>query len=194
VAIDFDDVLKRGGEELIQFLHFCVYSVEMAPLFIFLAREYRFSPTVSGALALYDNFCAAGAPARIKADAVLSPRDGRLDQLITRLRQGKRIFEKAAEEARLACGPDSTAGKRHIPPSPSPVIYLFDRVVEHLRDDEGPLRTAARAFDPTREPMENLPGGKLTAGQRAFLEGVWRPWVRPQLMAAGFWRAANLGQ
>jgi hypothetical protein len=42
--------------------------------------------------------------------------------------------------------------------------------------------------------MENLPGGRLSAGQRAFVETVWRPRVRPQLVAAGFWRAANLGQ
>jgi hypothetical protein len=195
VALDFDDVLERGGERLISFLHFCVYSVAMTPLFVFLAREYRFRPTVAGALALYDNFCAVDAPARLKADAILAPRDGRLDQLISRLRREQQLFEEAAGTASPADAVASTTG--HLPAAalPSPVLFLFDRVVQHLREDDArALHAVARAFNPSHEPMENLPGGKLNAGQRAFLENVWRPRVRPHLVAAGFWRAANLGQ
>ena len=196
MAIDFDEVLKRGGNELIQFLHFCVYSVELAPVFVALARDYRFGPTVTGALALYANFCAAGAPARIKADAGLAPGDARLDQLVERLVLQKQFYEaalaKVAEEGEEIA---ASHPRRRMPPPPSPVIFLFDRVVAHLREDlDGSLHRTARAFDPAREPEENLPGGGLNASQRAFLENVWRPRVRPQLVAAGFRRAANLGQ
>ncbi len=194
VAIDFDEVLKRGGNELIQFLHFCVYSVELAPVFVALARDYRFSPTVPGALALHANFCALGAPARIKADAVLAPGDAQLEQLAGRLVLQKQAYEAAF--AKIAEGADEIAPSqppRRMPASPSPVIFLFDKVVAHLRSDlEGSLHKAARAFDPAREPEENLPGGRLNADQRAFLEDVWRPHVRPQLVAAGFRRAANV--
>jgi hypothetical protein len=195
VAIDFDDVLTRGGHELIRFLHFCVYSVEMAPLFVALAKEYRFRPTVPGALALYECFCAQDAPARIRADVVLWPRDMRLERMISRLRQEVQIFEAAVQASSPAEGAESSGTRRRTPPPPAPVVFLFDHVVEHLAGEgAGTLDTAARAFDPAREPMENLPGGRLTAGQRAFLENVWRPRIRPRLVSAGFWRAANLGQ
>jgi hypothetical protein len=33
----------------------------------------------------------------------------------------------------------------------------------------------------------------MTAGQKAFVENVWRPRVRPALVAAGFWRVATIG-
>jgi hypothetical protein len=195
VAIDFDDVLTRGGDELIQFLHFCVYSVEPAPLFVALAKEFRFRPTIPSALVLYENFCAEGAPVRVRADAVLPPLDKRLEQMVSRLRQEVRLFEAAALSPPPAEGADSSGERRRKPSAPAPVLFLFDHVVEHLEKDlSGPLHSAARAFDPARDPMENLPGGRLGAGQRAFLETIWRPRVRPHLVAAGFWRAANLGQ
>ncbi len=197
MAIDFDDILNRGGNELIQFLHYCVYSVQLAPIFILLARDYRMRPTVSGALALYANFCATGAPARIKADHVLAPRNLQLDQLVLRMTAQQRVFDEAQQQQQKEAEADvvaNTEGRRG-PPPPSPVIFLFDDVVAHVRGDlDGPLHTAARAFDPTFRPMQNLPGGRLNVGQRAFVENVWRPRVRPQLVAAGFWRAADLGQ
>jgi len=195
LPIDFDDLLTRGGDELIQFLHFCVYSAEPAPLFVALAKEYRFRPSVAGALALYENFCAEGAPARLRADAVLWPLDRRLEHLISRLRQEVRMCEAAGQSHSPAAGAGLSTETRRRPPAPAPAIYLFDHVVEYLRKDlSGPLHSAARAFDPACDPMENLPEGRLSAGQRAFVENVWRPRMRPQLVAAGFWRAANLGQ
>jgi len=196
VSIDFEETMNRGGNELIQFLHFCVYSVELAPIFVFLAREYRMRPTVSGALALHANFCENGAPARIKADPVLAPRNLQLDQLVLRMAAQQRIFEVAQQQQKDADADvvANTEGRRG-PPPPSPVIFLFDDVVGHLRGDlDGPLHTAARTFDPTCSPMQNLPDGRLNVGQRAFVENVWRPRVRPLLVAAGFWRAADLGQ
>ena len=199
MAIDFDDTLNRGGNELIQFLHYCVYSVQLAPIFVLLARDYRMRPTVSGALALHANFCASGAPARIKADPVLAPRNLQLDQLVLRMTEQKRVFDAAQQQQKIETTAEvevvANTERRRGPPPPSPVIFLFDDIVAHVRGDlDGPLHTAARAFDPTYGPMQNLPGGRLNVGQRAFVENVWRPRVRPQLVAAGFWRAADLGQ
>ena len=195
VPIDFEDLLTRGGDELLRFLHYCVYSVELAPVFVMLAGEYRLRPTVAGAIALFENFCAADAPARIAAEAVLFPRDMRLDQSIAHLRRQEKRFEDAAREVASQPASDSPGTRRPMPPPPAPLIYLFDHVVAHLlADAAGPVRAAARVFDPHREPLKNLPGGKLNAGQRAFLENVWRPRIRPRLVAAGFWRAATLGQ
>ena len=196
MAIDFDETMNRGGNDLIQFLHYCVYSVELAPIFVLLARDYRMRPTVSGALALHTNFCAIGAPARIKANPVLAPRNFQLDQLILRTTTQQRIFDEAQQQQKEAEADvvANTAGRRG-PPPPSPVIFLFDDIVAHVRGDlDGPLHSVARAFDPTCGPMQNLPGGRLNVGQRAFVENVWRPRVRLQLVAAGFWRAADLGQ
>ena len=45
MPIDFEDCLTRGGDELLRFLHYCVYSVELAPVFVTLAGEYRLGPT-----------------------------------------------------------------------------------------------------------------------------------------------------
>ena len=195
MAIDFDDVLSRGGDELIQFLHFCVYSVEMAPLFVVLARDYRFRPTVEGAQTLHLLFCAVNAPARIKADIVLAPKDSRLEQLISQMKLQKQFFEESKKPVERDTESGSDDGKTVRPTAPpSAVIYLFDPVVSYLRADiEGPIHSVARRFDPTRGPIQNLPGERLNSGQRAFVENVWRPLVRPQLVAAGFPRVATLG-
>ena len=170
MAIDFDETMNRGGNELIQFLHYCVYSVQLAPIFVLLAREYRMRPTVGGALTLYSNFCAIGAPARIKADPVLAPRNLQLDQMVLQMTAQQRVFDEAQQQQQEATNGETEA------------------------DTKAPLHTAARAFDPACRPIQNLPGGRLNTGQRAFVENVWRPRVRPQLVAAGFWRAADLGQ
>ena len=55
-----------------------------------------------------------------------------------------------------------------------------------------PIATPGHAFDPAQSPAANLPGGRMTAGQRAFVEGVWQPRVRPELVRAGFWKIADV--
>lgn len=50
----------------------------------------------------------------------------------------------------------------------------------------------ASRYDPELEPEMNLPGGKLNAGQRYFVDKVWRPLARPRLVAAGFWQIATI--
>jgi hypothetical protein len=183
VPVDVDDVFRRGGADLVDFLQFCVLSVQLEPVFALLVREYRAAPTVARALALYDLFCAPGAPARIRAEAALPPHDPRLPRALLPLRQPPvPPPAEAAAEGRATTVP---AG---------PAKYLFDAVVAHLRQgDDRRVGAVGQQFDPGHTPLENLPGGRMTAGQRAFLENVWRPRVRPALVAAGFWRVATIG-
>lgn len=141
----------------------------MEPIFSYLAQDYRNHPTAAKARALYQNFCAAGAPARLRGCKALPPHNLRIERMMAPL--------LAAEE----------------PPLPDP--RLFDFIVADLArpDDDGPLTTLARTFDPARSAYENLPDGKMTAGQRSFVEKVWRPLVRPALVEVGFWRIGSIG-
>jgi hypothetical protein len=76
----------------------------------------------------------------------------------------------------------------------APGRELFDVVVAFLRAEaDGVLQRVARTFDPTLSPAENLPGGKMSQAQRTFVDNVWRPRVRPALVAAGFWRVGTVG-
>ncbi|MEN9868940.1 MAG: hypothetical protein RL748_4530, partial [Pseudomonadota bacterium] len=66
---------------------------------------------------------------------------------------------------------------------------LFDAIVRAF----GPrFAQVASQFDPEKRVNECLPGGMVSAGQRNFINQVWTPKVRPQLVAAGFWRVATL--
>ena len=183
MPVDLDDVFRQGGAVLLDLLQFCVLSARLEPVFALLVREYRAAPTAARALALYDLFCAPGAPARIRADAALPPYDLRLPRAIAPLRAA------LAQQARPRPEEEGPG-----PAPPRPANYLFDQVVEWLRQrPDGPLQAVGRDFDPDRPPLENLPGGRMSAGQRAFVENVWRPRVRPALVAAGFWQVAALG-
>lgn len=63
-----------------------------------------------------------------------------------------------------------------------------------LTGPESPLLAVAATYNPSRGPIENLPGGKMTAAQRTFVNAVWLKRVRPTLVAGGFWRVATIGQ
>jgi len=185
---DLDDILRRGGKGQIDLLAYCVFSKQLEPLFVFLAREYRLAPTASRALALHDMFCAPAAPARLQSTEVLEPRDLRLVRSIEALRRS------------LTPEPpvEGTSAEGEVPAPPPPVAippgHLFDTIVAHiLAAADGPWASIAVSYDPTREPYANLPGGRMNASQRFFVENVWRPHVRPRLVAAGFWRVSTVG-
>jgi hypothetical protein len=186
--VDLNAVLLRGGTTLLDLLQFCVLSVQPAPLFVFLVQEYRQTPRAASALALYDAFCAPAAPARVEADIVLAPRDLRLHQAIEAVR--RQVAWAAAPLPPVAEG-EQPPPRRFVPIPPA---HLFDPVVSHLRDlEDGPLARVSRDYNPDRAPLENLPGGKMNASQRFFVDNIWRPRLRPQLVAAGFWRIATVG-
>ena len=183
MAVDMPETFQRGGRTLIDFLAYCVMSQQLEPVFVFLVGEYQQRPTATGALAVYDAFCAPGAPARIDAGPVLPPLDLRLEP-------GMRLLRDDLQ--RVAAASQVAEGERLMPIIPAK--YGFDFIVEFLRSERlSALEGPARQFDPALSPTENLPGGRMTAGQRHFVERIWQPQVRPQLVQAGFRRVANVG-
>jgi hypothetical protein len=82
------------------------------------------------------------------------------------------------------------ARTKALPPPPLffPAKFLFDFVDQHLRKKSAALRSIKRRYRPDRSPIANLPGGKMNAGQRQFVDKIWGPALRPWLIAAGFRR------
>lgn len=183
VAIDPWALLTAGGRPALDLLEYCVISVQLEIVVAWLIADYRNRPTVERALVLYDAFLAPGAPARIKADADLPPRELRLPAEIERLRRQVRENEALDAES------DDPARPRILPPR-----NLFDAVLAALTADHfAAVLPIREAYDPERQPVENLPGGRMSAGQRAFLENAWRARVRPALVRAGFPRISTVG-
>ena len=179
---DLAEILTKGGERRIELLRYCVMSVTMEPVFVFLAQEYRLRPTHAAALALYDIFCAPDAPARVGVVEALPPRNLQLQATAESIRQ---------QWTQLQSPPE--ADGRSTVSITVPHRNLFDRVVEAVRNDPASrFAAAASRYDPRLAPLQNLPGGKMNAGQRHFVERVWRPLARLRLAAAGFWQIANI--
>lgn len=187
MPVDLDDVMGRGGADLIGLLQYCVYSVQVEPIFVYLARDYQSAPTAAGAVALYDAFCAPGALARLRTIEVLEPYDLRLARPLLALRALQQAPAVPPGQ------PEEEKGPRRSAPA-GPARNLFEYIVAHLRGlEDGPLQRAARVYDPALTARENLPGGKLNEGQRYFVDKVWLARVRPLLARAGFWRVATIG-
>ena len=171
-------LLAQGGERRIGILQYAVMAAMMEPVFLFLANEYRMRPGHQAALALYDVFCAPNAPARICVPSALPPRNLQLSVALERIRMQCRQQTAWAQNEATAIAPQR---------------YLFDFVVQTLsKDSRGRIAQLRRRYDPSRSPAENLRGGKMTPGQKEFAERVWKPVVRPRLVAAGFWRIGTI--
>lgn len=176
------EVLTRGGAPRIALLRYCVMSVTMEPVFVFLTQEYRLRPTHVAALALYDVFCAPDAPARIKARDALPPRNLALVAAMRSIRQQWNYLQGTGDPQEEASISITT-----------PYKNLFDPVARSVQNDtKGAFARLELQFDPRLSPQENLPGGNMNAGQRHFVEKIWQPVVRPRLVAAGFWHIANI--
>ena len=94
--------------------------------------------------------------------------------------------EEGGESAGVA-----SAGE--LPPPLFPARYIFDEVVRQLEAGRrGQLREVGELYDPSLTPYENLPGRRMTPGQKAFVDRVWVPRVRPRLVASGFRRVADI--
>lgn len=188
MAVEIDEVFRRGGKGLIDLLEYCVISVQLDPVFVFLAGEYRAQPSALKALALYDAFCAPAAPARVSARHALPPYDLLLSSTIVPVREN---VERASRQVEEGTGEDSEAEPRT--PLLIPARYLFDDVTRRLRAGHvSQLSRVSERYDPALTPYENLPGGRMTPGQKAFVDRVWEPRVRPSLVAAGFRRVADV--
>jgi len=183
MAIDPWTILTAGGKPALDLLEYAVISAQLELVAAWLIVDYRNRPTAERALALYDAFLAPAAPARIRAPAVLPPRELLLPAGIDRVR--RQLEEVASHNAG---NPDARR-----PPTIPPRI-LFDGVHAALTAaDFEPVLAIRETYDPTRRPLENLPGGRMSEGQRAFVEKTWRARVRPALVRAGFPRIATIG-
>lgn len=182
MAADIGGILAKGGADRIAFLRYCVLSMALEPVFVFLVQEYRYQQNHVRALALYDVFCAPNAPARLRTTHVLPPAERRLPAAIAGIRA-------QWSQLQLATPPDPEVALR----VSTPPRHLFDpQTAAMVEDPETGFARVGERYDPALDPYQNLPGGQLTAGQRHFVERVWKPNARAQLLAAGFWRIADI--
>ena len=179
MPVDLNRILERGGKGWIDLMDYAVRSMQMDLLFLALVRDYRNHPTVPKAVALYELFCTLQAPARISVEETLPPRNLQLQAAI-----------RPYQSAQLP------VPGTNIPGTPRPPVlppkYLFDSVACRLEQLSPALRNIRRRYKPGRSPQANLPGGKMTASQRHFVDKVWEPMIRPRLVAAGFWRVGTV--
>jgi hypothetical protein len=181
VALDLHRLFEREGKPVLNFLAYCVRSVQPDPVFVYLAGDYRKAPTGAKAIALHDLFCATDAPARLSVAEVLPPLNLRLSQALLPFRP-----------ARLPTAPTNGATLAGLPPLRLPPGYLFDAVVEAIESNSAVWKRIRRSYRVRRTPQQNLPDGRMNQGQRFFVEKVWQPVIRPRLVAAGFWRVRTV--
>lgn len=176
--LDIPATLAQGGEGSVALLQFCLRSGQLEPLFLALVKEYQQRPNHLAALTLYDLFCAPNAPARLSVAHALPPQDLKLAGMMPLLRAQwtqMQSREPVDEEKRLYIA--------------QPQRTLFDSVLAALPAAFVPV---AAQFDPGKRVNDSLPGGRLSAGQRNWINQVWLKQVRPKLTAAGFWRVGTL--
>ena len=179
MAFDLDRVIERGGKNLIALLQHGVRAAHADLLFVFLVGEYRQAPTAAKALALYRSFCASDSPARLSDPKLLPP-------LNPSLVGSMRPLEESLQP--LAPGANPRVGSPPFLPS----RQLFDQLASQIRASSAGLRALKRYYRMRKTPVQNLPGGKMTAGQRFFVDRIWQPVLKPRLVAAGFWRVASI--
>ena len=182
VRADINEIFSQGGKDLMNLLDYCVQSIQMDPVFVFLVQDYRNAPTVAKAVALYDIFCVPNALARLSIQEVIPPMDLRIQSSI-------RPFRDYWTRSQAT----TFAGTGNPLPKLLPPRYLFDFIAGAVGKSSKAFSTIHKKYKSRRTPVENLPGGKMTAVQRHFVEKLWEPIIRPQLVAVGFWRIASVG-
>ncbi len=182
MAVNVHKSFEKGGQKLINLLDYCVRSMEIAPVFLFLVQEYRRAPTAAKAVALFEVFCQANAPAKLDVAAATPPINPQIQTALYPF--------LASQENGL--GPEGTRLGRSQPVR-MPPKYLFDFIAEAVQRNSGSFRRVCLHYRPSKSPLENLAGGKMTAAKRHFVEKIWEPTLRPRLISAGFWRISSIG-
>jgi hypothetical protein len=167
MALNLDSMMDRGGRRLLDLLEYCIRSVQIDPVFLFLVRDYRLAATPAKALVLYESFCQPRALARLSVHEALPPYNLRFEA-------GMRQLIARPGQAGSALAPRE----------------LFDGVAAQVAAKSIAIRRIRRNYRVRRSPTENLPEGRMNEAQRHFVDRVWEPIVRPRLKAAGFWRIA----
>lgn len=165
------ETLDRRSKGTLDFLDYCVRVMQLDPLFLFLAQEYRINPTIPKAVALFHTFCAPGAPAKVS----IEPDQDRMQHVMRPI-----TVSWTRMQAALVFGPGNAA-----PPMPPPST-LFDSIVDKIMR-AGVIGKLKRAYQARYEPPDDT-----NRVHEHFVEKIWRPIIRPHLVAAGFWRISEL--
>lgn len=176
IMMKLDAELERGGKSQIDLLGFCVNRRRVDVLFYFLVREYRLFPTWLAAWVLYEEFCLENSAARLSV--VTTDRDLPVSFVnsIAVIQQNLEAYFELPEDERVPLNR-----------LPRPDRSLFDFWIERMkRHPAAPLDAAMRDY----EARDAATSGAMDAH---FLNEIWRPRVRPRLVAAGFWRIATIG-
>ena len=197
MPININEFFERGGRELVDLLEYCVLSINTDALLLYLIREYRFQPLASGAIALHDLFCAVGAPARISEITVIPHQERRIERMIADFRPKPPTAPETPDDSDCDASDSAAceAGDREIgrPADFLPPRYLFDPIANQLTSgSETKVAELEKHYNPKLTPVENLPGRELSGRQRAFVNDLWTPIIRPRLVSAGFWRIATI--
>jgi hypothetical protein len=161
------DTLDRRSAGMLDFLDYCVRSMQMDPLFVYLVQEYRANPTIPKAVAIFHTFCAPAAVAKVS----VKTDDPHIQNAMRPI-----TVSWTRMQAALVFGPGNG-----VPPL-APPASLFDRLTEDI------LQTGILA----RLKHDYRPAAKMNRIQQHFVEKIWQPIIRPHLVAAGFWRIAEV--
>lgn len=165
------ETLDRRSKGMLDFLDYCVRSMHLDPLFVFLVQEYRINPTIPKAVALFHTFCAPAAPARVSVE----PDEEQMQRSMRPI-----TVSWTRMQAALVFGPGNAA-----PPMPPP-SSLFDSLVDRIMR-AGIIGKLKRAYQEREQEPENS-----NRVQQHFVDKIWQPIIRPHLVAAGFWRIAEV--
>jgi hypothetical protein len=174
-------VIQQGGQPLVRLLQFSVMAVRMDPVFLYLIRDYRATPTAARAVMMYDLFCHERSPGRLSIQSGIPPFDLRLTSTVETIRQSM-----VASKQSVAEDPEDA-----VPPL-LPGAHFFDSLSPLLLGG-AQIRAVNDELDPERPPVESLPDGRMNEGQRQFVENIWKPGIRPHLVSVGFRGLAPIG-
>ena len=166
------ETLERRGRGTLDFLDYCVRSMQLDPLFVYLVQEYRSNPTIPKAVALFHTFCSPAAPAKISVDS----EDAQMESAMRPI-----TVSWTRMQAALVFGPGNAA------PPMAPPASLFDELAERIMCT-GVFTKLKRRYRADLGCLRNV-----TRVQRHFTEKIWQPIIRPHLVAAGFWRVDEIG-
>ncbi len=183
VSVDVQNVLERGGDGMIKLIGYCIYTQFLDPVFLLLVKNYQMQPTAAKATALFEQFVSIQAPLAISLPLLDRENDLQVMDAITRISQAEQPPEKYLED-----GDEEI----QLPVPYLPSKFVFDGLLKSVLLKSTQFTVIESDFDPTLTVLKNLPGGKLTPGQRHFNEHVWKP-SRHRLSVAGFFAIANIG-
>jgi len=165
------ETLDRKSKGMLEFLDYCVRSMQSDPVIVLLVQEYRCNPTIPKAVAIFHTSCSPGAPAKVSIDA----EDEHLQNAMRPI-----TVSWTRMQAALVFGPGNGA-----PPMPPP-SWLFDGLAQRI------LRTGVIGKLKEQYQVARGPGEKINRVHQHFVEKIWQPIIRPHLVAAGFWRIAEV--